>query len=66
MARVGALLGEQGRGAWGQAGAREGVEAMDPPTTDFVFGHIFCLEGRKRRDLVTKMKTDWARCVGGP
>ena len=65
LARVGALLGEQVGGARGQAGAREGVGAMERPTTDFVFGHIFCLEGRKRRDLVTKMKASWARCVGG-
>ena len=30
LARVGALLGERGRGSWGQAGARERVGSMEP------------------------------------
>ena len=39
---------------------------MEGPSWDFVFWHIFCLEGQKRSDLVTKTRASCARCVGGP
>ena len=62
LARLGGLLGALG----GRQAPGRGWGPRKGSTLDLVFGHVFCLEGRKRRDFVTKMKASWARCVGGP
>ena len=54
--RSGGRLGGGGRPVGGRGHGRS--------SPDLVFGHIFCVEGQKRRDLVTKMNAPWARCVG--
>ena len=49
-----------------KADAAVGEVPRKGSTPNLVFGAIFCVEGRKRRDLVTKTKASWARSVGGP